>query len=52
VAGAAGAPVETLDDVVRAMVLGHPEELALDVVRDGSPRTLRIRPRAPAARAA
>jgi S1-C subfamily serine protease len=52
VAGAAGAPVETLDDVVRAMVLGHPEELALDVVRDGSPRALRIRPRAPAARAA
>jgi S1-C subfamily serine protease len=52
VAGASGAPVETLDDVVRAMVLGHPEELALDVVRGGARLTLPIRPRAPASRAA
>ena len=52
VVGAAGAPVETLDDVVRVMVLGHPEELALDVVRDGARSALWIRPRPPGARAA
>jgi S1-C subfamily serine protease len=53
VVAAAGAPVETLDDVVRVMVLGHPAELALDVLRGGAPRVLRIRPRPPAqARAA
>jgi len=52
VVGAAGAPVETLDDVVRVMVLGHPEELPLDVVRDGARSALRIRPRPPGARAA
>ncbi len=52
VVGASGAPVETLDDVVRAMVLGHPEEIALEVLRDGARATLRIRPRPPAARAA
>jgi S1-C subfamily serine protease len=49
---AAGAPVETLDDVVRGMVLGHPEELGLEVLRGGRRETLRIRPRPPAARAA
>ena len=47
-----GRPVETLDDVVRAMVLGHPEEIALDVLRDGARHVLRIRPRPPAERAA
>lgn len=52
VVGASGAPVETLDDVVRAMVLGHPEEIALDVLRDGVRISLRIRPRPPPARAA
>ena len=49
---AAGAPVETLDDVVRTMVLGRPLEIALDLQRDGAPVTVRIRPRPPAARAA
>ena len=52
VVGAAGGAVETLDDVVRAMVLGHPEEIALDVLRDGARHVLRIRPRPPAERAA
>ncbi len=52
VVGAAGAPVETLDDVVRAMVLGHPEEIAADVLRGGARLSLRIRPRPPEARAA
>ncbi len=52
VVGASGAPVETLDDVVRAMVLGHPEEIGLEVLRDRSRSALRIRPRPPAARAA
>ncbi len=52
VVGASGAPVETLDDVVRAMVLGHPQEIALDVLRDGARSALRIRPRPPAARSA
>jgi len=51
VVGASGAPVETLDDVVRVMVLGHPEELGLDVVRDGTRIAHRIRPRPPVARA-
>ncbi len=50
--GASGGPVETLDDVVRAMVLGHPDEIALDVLRDGARRALPIRPRPPPARAA
>jgi pyrimidine operon attenuation protein/uracil phosphoribosyltransferase len=44
--------VETLDDVVRAMVLGRPEEIALDVLRDRTRLALPIRPRPPAARAA
>jgi S1-C subfamily serine protease len=52
VVGASGSPVETLDDVVRVMVLGHPPELALDVVRGGAPLVLRIRPRPPEVRAA
>jgi S1-C subfamily serine protease len=52
VVGASGSPVETLDDVVRVMVLGHPQELALDVVRGGAPVVLRIRPRPPELRAA
>jgi S1-C subfamily serine protease len=52
VVGAGGAPAETLDDVVRVMVLGHPPELALDVRRGGDPRVLRIRPRPPVERAA
>jgi serine protease Do len=45
VISASGSPVETLDDVVRAMVLGHPPEIALEVLRDGTPRSLAIRPR-------
>ncbi len=45
VVGAGGAPVETLDDVVRAMVLGHPPEISLDVVRNGRREVLAIRPR-------
>jgi S1-C subfamily serine protease len=49
---AAGAPVETLDDVVRTMVLGRPPEIALDLLRDGAPVTVRIRPRPPPARVA
>jgi len=42
---ATGAPVETLDDLVRAMVLGHPASLGVDVVRGGARRPLVIRPR-------
>ncbi len=42
---AAGSPVETLDDVVRAMVLGRPPEISLDVLRGRERRTLAIRPR-------
>jgi S1-C subfamily serine protease len=49
VVGASGAAVETLDDVVRVMVLGHPEEIVVDVLREGAPRALRIRPRPPGA---
>jgi serine protease Do len=45
VVSAAGAPVETLDDVVRAMVLGHPPEIALEVLRGGAVERLAIRPR-------
>jgi S1-C subfamily serine protease len=52
VVGAAGSPVETLDDVVRAMVLGRPDEIALDVLRGGAKTAVPIRPRPPAARAA
>jgi S1-C subfamily serine protease len=44
--GVAGSPVETLDDLVRAMVLGRPAELALDTLRAGARRVLSIRPRA------
>jgi S1-C subfamily serine protease len=46
VVSAGSAPVETLDDVVRAMVLGHPAELELGLVRDGRRASLSIRPRA------
>jgi S1-C subfamily serine protease len=42
---AAGSPVETLDDVVRAMVLGHPPEIEIGVVREGRRASLAIRPR-------
>lgn len=45
VVSAAGAPVETLDDVVRAMVLGHPPEISLGVLRGGAHRSLAIHPR-------
>ncbi len=45
VVSAAGAPVETLDDVVRAMVLGRPPEITLGVLRGGARRSLAIRPR-------
>ena len=51
VVAAGGSPVETLDDVVRAMVLGHPEEILLDVLRGEGRERLAIRPR-PARRAA
>jgi S1-C subfamily serine protease len=44
--GVAASPVETLDDLVRAMVLGHPAELALDTLRAGARSVLSIRPRA------
>lgn len=45
VVSAAGAPVETLDDVVRAMVLGHPPEIAVEVLREGARESVAIRPR-------
>jgi S1-C subfamily serine protease len=50
--GAAGSAVETLDDVLRATVLGHPTEIPLDVLRGGRRCALAIRPRPAAARAA
>jgi S1-C subfamily serine protease len=46
---ASGSPVETLDDLQRAMVLGQPAEIALEVLRAGGRRTLEIRPRPRAA---
>lgn len=52
VVGAGGAPVETLDDVVRVMVLGHPAEIAVELVRGGAALALPIRPRPPQERAA
>jgi S1-C subfamily serine protease len=45
VVAAGGAPVETLDDVVRAMVLGHPPEIGIGIVRGGRREALAIRPR-------
>ncbi len=45
VVDAAGATVETLDDVVRAMVLGHPPEIEIGILRAGRRETLAIRPR-------
>ncbi len=44
-----GSPVETLDDLQRVMVLAHPAEIALDVLRGGARRALGIRPRERAA---
>jgi len=41
---AGGGPVETLDDLVRVMVLGHPPEIAARVLREGALRALAIRP--------
>ncbi len=45
VVSAGSGPVETLDDVVRAMVLGHPAELELGLVRGGRRVQVSIRPR-------
>ena len=45
VVAAGGAPVETLDDVIRAMVLGHPPEIEIGIVREGRREALAIRPR-------
>jgi S1-C subfamily serine protease len=53
VIGAGSVAVETLDDVVRAMVLGHPAEITAEVLRRDERLTLRLRPRpAPPGRAA
>jgi S1-C subfamily serine protease len=41
---AADGPVETLDDLVRVMVLGHPAELPVDVLRGEDSRRIVIRP--------
>jgi serine protease Do len=49
VVGAAQGPVETLDDLVRAMVLGGEGPLQVDVLREGALRTFAIRPRPAAA---
>lgn len=46
VVAAGGSATETLDDVVRSMVLGHPEEVVLDVLRGERREQLAIRPRA------
>jgi serine protease Do len=51
VVGTAGGPVETLDDLVRAMVLGGDGALRVDVLRGGGLRQVAIHPR-PAALAA
>jgi serine protease Do len=42
---AGGAPVETLDDLQRAMVLGSPGGLGVEVLRDGARRSIHIEPR-------
>jgi S1-C subfamily serine protease len=42
---AGGAPVETLDDLTRAMVLGRGEGLAVEVLRAGEARVLSVHPR-------
>jgi serine protease Do len=44
VVAALGSPVETLDDVVRSMVLGRPGEISIEVVRGGERRTITVRP--------
>jgi S1-C subfamily serine protease len=43
---AGGAPVETLDDLTRAMVLGGREALSIEVLRGGELRLVEARPRA------
>jgi S1-C subfamily serine protease len=43
---AAGAPVETLDDLTRAMVLGDGRGLEIEVLRGGLLRRVEVRPRA------
>jgi serine protease Do len=50
--GAAGAPVQTMDDLSRAMVLGPPEGLGLELLRHGRLEAVAIRPRPEARRAA
>ena len=50
--GAAGAPVQTLDDLQRAMVLGPPEGIAVELLRRGRREVLGIRPRVEGRRAA
>jgi serine protease Do len=52
VVGAAGGPVETLDDLVRAMVLGGAGQIRVEVMRAGARREVAIRPRAAEAVAA
>jgi S1-C subfamily serine protease len=42
---AAGAPVETLDDLTRAMVLGAGDGLTVEVLRQGLLRVVGVRPR-------
>jgi serine protease Do len=44
--GAAGRPVQTLDDLQRAMVLGPPEGIPVEVLRGDRREVLSIRPRA------
>jgi S1-C subfamily serine protease len=41
---AAGRPVETLDDLVRVMVLGRPAAVAIEVLRRGARLPLTLRP--------
>jgi S1-C subfamily serine protease len=42
---AEGQPVQTLDDLVRALVLGEPGRVGVQVLRDGRTLTLEIAPR-------
>jgi S1-C subfamily serine protease len=42
---AAGQPVQTLDDLVRALVLGEPGRVAVQVLRGGETLTLELAPR-------
>lgn len=50
--GVAGSPVETLDDLLRSMVLGHPSSLDLETLRHHTRRTVRILPRPASAQVA